>query len=181
MRQESSNRYDTAQIVLQPNDLELLRILAEDFTLLTRKHIELFFPGKSVQRTNFRLQKLLRSGYLSRRYSPLLAPQTALYYLGPKSADALHGDQDAIQDRRRQVAKTADGSLPHLLLTNAVHIKFLTASRDQTNFRLLSRIPHHAPVWNSLNEYGFPLRPDGYVEYDTNGFTFRDFLGARRP
>lgn len=154
-------------VVLQPRDRELLHYLSSDYVLLTREQIAQLFPGRSVRRTNFRLRKLLQAGYLSRRYpAGLLMSHVPLYYLGPRAAEplALDPGDPKLRLRRKQALQLRDGALPHFLLVNAIHIKFLTASREYPDYELLNWIPQHAPIWGTLNQYGFPLRPDGYAE-----------------
>lgn len=167
------------RLVLQEKDRELLRLLAEEFMLLTRSQIGELFPGRSVQRSNFRLRRLLLNKYLSRRTSPLLPTGTALYYLGPLAGEALglEPEDAAISGRRKRALRIADGALPHLVLVNSVHAKFVVAQREYpSEYQVLTHIPQYAPVWNTLNQYGFPLRPDGYVAYRYDAATFCNFL-----
>ena len=168
---------------LQPADIELVRLLREDFVLLTRSQICELFPGRSIRRTNFRLRKLRQAAYLSRRYpAGMLVPKIPLYYIGPRAAEALSRDprDPGVLSRRKQALQLRDASLPHLLLVNSVHIKFLSASRHYSDFELLSWIPQYDSVWQTLNQYGFPLRPDGYGEYRKELLTLRFFLELDR-
>ena len=160
-----SKNYDP--LVLQPKDRQLIEYLATDFVLLTSTQIRELFPGRAVRRTNFRLRKLVRAGYLSRRFpTGILLSHTSLYYLGPRATEALGLDpaDPALRLRRKQALQLRDGVLPHFLLVNTVHIKFLTAARQYPDYELSNWIPQYAPIWNTLNQYGFPLRPDGYAE-----------------
>ncbi len=169
---------------LRPNDQELLRLLAGPFLLLTRRQICELFPGTSVRNTNYRLHRLVRNGYVSRRLYPTAyaAAQIPLYFLGPKAAEAL-GHEPASPEfdtRRRRALQIRDGALPHFLLITSVHIKFLRASDADPDFELLSWIGQHDPIWANLNAYGFPLRPDGYAEYRTGASVISFFLELDR-
>ena len=155
------------RILLQPRDLELVQLLAGDFVLLTRAQIRELFPERSIRRTNFRLRKLIQAGYLSRRHpSGLFSAQLPLYHLGPRAAEALGlpPDNPKLKTRRTQALHLREGALPHLLEVNSVHIKFRAAARDYPDCELLNWIPQHATIWRALNDFGFPLRPDGYAE-----------------
>ena len=170
--------------LLRPNDLELLRLLAGPFILLTRKQIGQLFPGTSVRNVNYRLRRLIRSGHVSRRLYPTAyaAPQVPLYFLGPKASEALGFEPDApeFNARRRRALQLRDGALPHFLLVTSVHIRFLVASREYPDVELLSWIDQYDPIWRALNAYGFPLRPDGYAEYRVGASLIRFFLEMDR-
>lgn len=179
-------QFDTSKrpgrVILQPIDLELLRLLADEFLLLTRQQIGQLV-GRAVRRTNFRLHKLVRGGYLSRRHpTGMLMTPTPLYYLGPKAAEALgrEANDPKLLLRRRQSVQLRDGALPHFLLVNSVHIKFLIAGHDYPNYELLNWIPQYAPVWNTLNQYGLTVRPDGYGECRKSHDTIRFFVEVDR-
>ena len=171
------------RIEIQTADVELIRLLAEHLVLLTRSQICELYPTRSVRRTNFRLRQLFKAGYLSRRYpSGMLMPKIPLYYPGPKAAEALNRQRDDHQvlASRKRALLLRDGAIPHTLLVNAVHIKFLTASLQYKDFELLSWISQHDPLWNTLNRYGFPLRPDGYGEFRKEPVIIRFFLELDR-
>lgn len=170
-------------VVLQPRDIELLRLLATEFILLTRAQIHRLFSGRSIRRTNFRLRQLRMHGYVSCRFpSALLAPRIPLYYVGPRAGLALGAEpaDPKFLARRRQALQLRDGALPHLLLVHSVHVAFLVAARDYPDYELLTWIPQHAPIWQTLNRYDFPLRPDGYGEIRKGQFVFRFFLELDR-
>jgi hypothetical protein len=165
---------------LQPFDVDLLRSLLADFTLLTRQQICQLFPAKSVRNVNFHLHKLRKNGHLSRRLFPAThsIPQIALYYPGPKSGDVLGLDPKDpwLLARRKQALQLIDAALPHFLLVNSVHIKFLTGSSDHPDYELLTWIPRHDALWRTLDDYGFALRPDAYGEYQNEGSVIPFFL-----
>ena len=170
--------------LLTSYDLELLRVLAGDFVLLTRQQICQLFPDRSVRNTNYRLHKLIESGYVSRRFYPSvsLTPKVPLYYLGTKAAEALGFQPDApeILARRKQALQLRDGAIPHFLLVNSVHIKFLTATRDYPDYELHSWIHQYDSLWRILNDHAFPLRPDAYAEFSKDSYTVRVFLELDR-
>ncbi len=168
---------------IQPRDVELLRLLLDHFGVLTRQQICDLFPGRGVRRTNRRLRKLIAAGFLSRR-NPFgyFVERIPLYFLGPCAFDALSIEPtDArLAARRKQAAHLRDRALPHFLLTNEVHIKFLTAEREYPDYQLLSCIPGDDSLWNELNQYGFPLRPDAYLEYRKDSLHFCAFIELDR-
>jgi hypothetical protein len=51
----------------QHRDLSLIRILTEDFRILTTEQIDKLFPMGSIARLSFRLKQLCDAGYLSAR------------------------------------------------------------------------------------------------------------------
>ena len=173
----------TERVIPQSRDLELIQQLAKDFLLLTRRQIAELFPGRSVRRTNFRLRKLHRAGYISRRYpNAMLMARVPLYYLGPNAAEALGLDpQDIkVRQRRRQAIQLKESALPHFLLVNSVHIKFLVAARNYCEFVLLNWVPQYAPIWATLNQYGLPIRPDAYAECRVDALVLRFFVELDR-
>lgn len=170
--------------LLRPNDLELLRLFATDFLLLSRQQIHELFPGQSVRNLNFRLHKLTQLGYLSCRLFPAAVPafQIYLYHLGHKAAHALMLDpaDTALLSRRKHALRLRDGAIPHLMLVTSVHIRFFIASREYPDYKLLSWVPGHSSLWHTLNDYGFPLRPDAYAEFQKDAFVVRFFLELDR-
>ncbi len=173
----------TERVIPQSRDLELIQQLAKDFLLLTRRQIAELLPGRSVRRTNFRLRKLHRAGYISRRYpNAMLMARVPLYYLGPNAAEALGLDAQDIKlrQRRRQAIQLKESALPHFLLVNSVHIKFLVAARNYCEFVLLNWVPQYAPIWATLNQYGLPIRPDAYAECRVDALVLRFFVELDR-
>src|SRR5260370_2018007 len=79
---------------IQPDDLEILRLLETDFLLLTSEQICQFFPNRSRRAINGRLQKLIKAGYLSLRYPGklFLSLNRPSYYLGTKAIRILSTD-----------------------------------------------------------------------------------------
>lgn len=155
--------------LLHPNDLELLRLLAGPFLLLARRQITELFPKESRRNVNYRLQRMIENGYITKRIFPVSysSPRIPLYLLGPKSAEALGLEPSSPQftSQRRRALQLRDGAIPHFFMVTSVHIKFLMASQTVPDFELLSWIDQHDPIWGNLNSYGFPLRPDGYAEF----------------
>ena len=177
------SRHGRIHLSLQPRDVELLRLLLSRFGLLTRQQICQLFPERGLRRTNRRLRLLITAGYLSRR-SPTgyLIQRVPIYGLGPKAFEALNLDprDSALVARRKQAAHLADRALPHFILTNAAHIKFLATEREDPDFKLITWIPGYDSLWNHLAEYDFPLRPDAYLEYQKDGLVFPSFLELDR-
>src|SRR6266852_2266385 len=77
---------------LQPDDLEILRLLDQDFFLLTSEQICQFFPKRSRRAINGRLQRLTKAGYVSLRYPGklFLSLNRPSYYLASKAIRILN-------------------------------------------------------------------------------------------
>ncbi len=181
---EHSLRVPLRHPFLTRNDLELLRLLAKDFLLLTRQQINTLFPDRSLRNTNYRLRKLLIGGFVSRRLYPSVAwgPKIPLYYLGPKATEALGlaPSDPKMLARRKRALQLSDGGIPHHLLVDSVHIRFLVAPKTYPAYELLSWIPQYDALWTTLNDHGFPLRPDGYSEIRQTRVILRFFLELDR-
>jgi hypothetical protein len=52
---------------LQPDDIEIVRLLKEDFLLLTSEQFCQLFPGRPLEEIQKRLDRLVDLGYLSTR------------------------------------------------------------------------------------------------------------------
>jgi hypothetical protein len=157
----------TKRVVPQPRDLSLIRMLAEDFRILAREQIGELFPMGSVARQSFRLQRLRRAGYLSTRPITGFGAATKLgYYLGPKAVELFDPvEQNAVAAIRAQAAELAPSDLVHRMLIDSVHIRFLTATRDYPNYKLVTWVDQYSPWWESVREYGVPIQADAYAEY----------------
>ena len=105
-----------------------------------------------------------------------------LYYLGPNAAEALglDGQDIKLRQRRRQAIQLKESALPHFLLVNSVHLKFLGAARNYPDLVLLNWVPQYAPIWATLNQYGLPIRPDAYAECRVNALVLRFFVELDR-
>lgn len=158
-------------------------MLAGNFVLLTREQISTLLPGRTVRGTNYRLQKLVANGYLARRYpTGPLAVRIPLYYLGSRAAEGLglEPDDRTVAVRRRQAASVRESALAHLVLVNWVEIKFVTAERESSDYKLHAWMPQYDRLWSTLNEDGFPLRPDGYAEFEKDALMYRVFVELDR-
>lgn len=176
-------RKHDSSLRLQPRDVELLRLLLNHFGLLTRRHICELFPGRGIRRTNRRLHKLIAARFISKRLpTTYLMQEIPLYYLGPRAFEALDLDphDPLLIAKRKQAAHLRERALPHFMLTNAVHIKFLTAEIAYPDYKLLSWVPSDDAIWTMLNDLGFPLRPDAYIEFQKDAISHCVFLELDR-
>jgi len=169
---------------LQPDDFEILRLLNQDFLLLTSEQICQFFPKRSRRAIDGRLQKLIKAGYLSLRHPGelFLKLNRPSYYLATKGirilcTDPSHKELHLRPQRSRDFSDTA---LPHLFLTNMVQIKFQIAGNEYPDYRLESWIQQYDPVWTRLNRDGFHLRPDGLAKVWKGDRRFLYFVEADR-
>src|SRR5437667_3617411 len=169
---------------LQPDDLEILRLLKQDFLLLTSEQICQFFPNRSRRAINGRLEKLIKAGYLSLRYPGklFLRLNRPSYYLATKAIRILRTDPSDKQPllRSQRSRDFNDTALLHLLFTNAVQIKFQTAGDQYPDCQLESWIQQYDPVWARLNRDGFHLRPDGLAKVWKGDRRFLYFIEADR-
>jgi hypothetical protein len=155
-------------IVLQERDTSLIRVLAEEFRILSREQIGELFPMGSAARLNFRLKQLRDAGYLSSRSLAALGAAVKYgYYLGPRAIELFPDstEQKVVSSLRTQAAQLAESGLAHRFLVDSIHIRFLTASRHYPNYKLLTWIDQYSPAWEGLREYGVPVQADGYGEY----------------
>lgn len=156
------------KIMLQKRDIALIRMLVEEFRILSREQIGELFPMGSISRLNFRLKQLHDAGYLSTR--PLAKMGKAVkygYYLGPQAVELFDNptEKNIAKDVRSQVPQLAESGLAHRMLVDSVHIRFLTAGRDYPNYRSLTWVDQYSPWWEELRKSGVPLNADGYGEY----------------
>jgi len=172
------------KIKLQPDDVELIRLLGATFLLLDRSHIAQLFPHRSERALNIRLTQLVRAGFLNRRQPRdfFLDPRKPLYYLGSTGQRILDPDSNdpKIRSRLKQARDFSDTALPHFHFSTSIHVKFFAARRQYPDFDLITWIPQYAPIWAILNRHGFPLRPDGYLHYAKKPLTYHTFIEADR-
>ena len=124
-------------IKLQQRDADLLLSLYKDFAFLTRDQVgRLFWPSRTERCVNARLCKIITSGVLSGGIpGGMVVLKVPLYYLGPKANDALNvqpKDGGFLRQRRR-ASEVAPNAIPHCVLANAVHIKFITSYSEGMN------------------------------------------------
>jgi hypothetical protein len=164
MRTAASDKH----ISLQPRDVALIRMLAEEFRILTGEQIGELFPMGSVQRRNFRLKQLRDARFLSSRTLMRMGNASKPgYYLGPRAPELFTDptERNVANGIRAQVAQLAESGLAHRMLVDSIHIRFLTAIREYPNYRLLTWIDQYSSWWKEFQAYGIPIQADGYGEY----------------
>ncbi len=149
-------------------DLDLIRLLAADFVLLSGKQIQALFPQRSSSNIRYRLHRLKSLGFISCRLFPAHydVPKLPLYFVGPKAAEPLsleRSDPTFIAHRKRAIY-LRERAIPHFLLIQSVYSKFLVETRHSNSCQLTSWIQPYDPLWNTFREYGLGFRPDGYGE-----------------
>jgi hypothetical protein len=155
-------------LFLQEHDRTLIHALAEQFRLLTRPQISELLGISSVRALQARLQRLREAGYLSvRLVARMGAARQYAYHLGPKGVDIFDDptERRLAANARTQASQLAVSGLRHRLFVDSVHIRFLSASRDYAEYRLLAWVDQYSPWWNEMQAYGLPAQADGYAEY----------------
>ena len=155
-------------VVLQHRDQSLIRILTEDFRILTTEQIAKLFSMGSNARLSFRLKQLCDAGYLSARALARFGSASKYgYFVGPRAKELFQNptDQRIVASIHNEVPQFADSTLAHRILVDSVHIRFLTAARDYPEYKLLTWVDQYSPSWEELNNYGVPGQADGYGEY----------------
>jgi hypothetical protein len=169
---------------LQPDDLQILRILASDFLLLTDEQIFQLFPGRPPRAIKRRLDRLVDLGYLSRRFPGTLFLSTIrpAYAVGAKVPHLPMLDISNSQTlaRLQRSRDFSDAALAHLLFANFVQIKFQSAIHDHPDYHLESWTSQYDPIWTRLNQSGFNLRPDGLAKIWKGNNRFLYFIEADR-
>src|SRR5260370_15904736 len=180
----STSTNKSGKLELQPDDLEILRLLNQDFLLLTNEQIRQFFPNRSQRAIDGRLQKLIKAGYLSLRYPGklFLKLNRPSYYLATK---AMRNFQTGPSDKRPFLRSLRsrnfdDTGLIHLLFTNAVQIKFQTAGYEYPDYKFEGWIEQYDSVWARLNRDGFQLRQDGLAKAWKGTSRYLHFIEADR-
>src|SRR5438876_11459141 len=155
-------------ISLQHRDISLIRLLWEEFRLINGEQVVELFPMGAMRRRNFRLRQLCDAGYLSSRELIRLGTVAKHgYYLGPRAPELFSDptEQRLVKGIRAQVAQLTQSGLAHRMLVDSIHIRFLTAAREYTNYRLVTWIDQYSAWWKELRTYGVPIQADGYGEY----------------
>jgi hypothetical protein len=171
------------EFVPQPDDLQILRLLAKEFLLLTNEQIYQFFAPRPRRALYRRLDKMVSSGYLYLRYPgpfAMAAPRPA-YYVAPKTAEVL--TQVSVEQLRLRSQRARDFSetaLPHLVFANSVHIKFYTAVRHYPDYHLEKWIPQYNPLWSHFANSDFAVQPDGFAKLRKADRTFLYFIEVDR-
>src|SRR5712692_2118996 len=144
-------------VILQERDLALVRVLTEEFRILSREQIGELFPMGSTTRLNLRLKQLREAGYLSAR--PLSGLGAAIkhgYYLGPRANELFEDptEKRVVETIRKQAVQLSEDGLAHRMLVDSIHIRFLTAARHYVNYKLLTWIDQYSPWWQSPRLWG---------------------------
>jgi len=164
--------------VLQERDTLLLDLLATQFRLLSRDQIGELLPMGSVSRLNFRLKRLVEGRYLSTRLITTRGPSHKLtYYLGPRSLDTFADSehQEIAASAREQAAELTALGLPHRMLVDDIHIRFLVSQRLYPHFKLITWVDQYSQSWEQLRKLGLFFEPDGYGEYRLS-FAFQNVV-----
>jgi len=108
---------------------------------------------------NLRLQKLVSKGYLNRRYrlDKFEHFQSPLYYLGKRGCELAGMNTDEITAYAEKIRSYAERSIPHLLGTYSVLLKFTLESNVQ---RIIGSEDN---IWRELINFG--NKPDAWVQY----------------
>src|SRR5262249_27547277 len=117
-----------------PNDEDkaLVRMLAEDFRLLTRQQINELFPTESHRASLHRLWRLWNGGYVSARcFRTSDGTREIGIFLGPRAWELFDdpAEKTVLISLHREVQDVETSQILRRLLVDWVHIRFLTASR----------------------------------------------------
>lgn len=155
-------------MVLTHRDLRIVTDVNQ-FRILTREQLERLGHFQSKTRANAVLLRLVRFGYLSRRYLPAVAgTQRALYFLGPKGVALTQGTNPS---ERRNIKAISDLFLAHQLLVTDVHIGF----RRDASVRIERWMTDE-----DLRTSQLGIVPDGHIEYTHGDKRFGAFLELDR-
>jgi len=144
--------------VVQERDRIFFRELASVMRVVDREQAQIAFGLRSMRRTNRRLLKLVRAGFLRQIFiANSVIGQKALYALSPNGA-ALIGAAGPVPPLR-QSAFGASPFLLHRLAINEIYLTLKYQPLPRTDLRLVR--------WTSFRETlsaAIPLTPDGYFE-----------------
>lgn len=155
-------------MVLTNRDLHILTDVSQ-FRILTREQLERLGHFQSKTRANAVLLRLVRFGYLSRRYQPAVAgTQRALYFLGPKGVALTQASNPS---ERRNIKALSDLFLAHQLLVTDVHIGFRKEASVQIERWMTDE---------DLRTASFGIVPDGHIEYTLAEKRFGAFVELDR-
>jgi hypothetical protein len=159
-------------MVLTDRDRRVIADVAS-FQVLSGQQLMRLGHFQSKTRTNSTLARLVRHGYLTRRYQPSVAGTSrALYCPGLKAVALLDGATTELERVRRRIAALSDLFLAHQLLVTDVRLAFLASYRD---YQFLG--------WQNdtaLRPLQLGLIPDGHVEYLYRARQFGAFLEIDR-
>lgn len=156
-------------MVLTSRDQRIIRAVAEHGAL-TRAQVAKALGFGSVARTNAVLLRLVKHKYISVRTQPTLAgSRRYVYTIGSHGVELLTGDSRSI----RRFHECSDFFLAHCLGVNDAWLAFATDSTTKFEFvRWLSEV--------ELGRLSLGCIPDGFVEYNIDGYSFGAFLEIDR-
>jgi hypothetical protein len=154
-------------MVLTDRDQQLIK-LVEASGVLTRDQIWRSLKFGSLTRVNAILLRLVRFGYLHRRFQPTLTgSRRAVYLVGPLGWELLLGPSEVRP--RSSWEQRSDLFIEHQLAINDVRLSFEQA-RD---LQLLRFLPE-----SNLRNRALPIVPDAYLEWTHGKTTVAAFLEA---
>lgn len=161
-------------------DIELLKVLSGDLLFATTTIVSILFPATPARTIRHRIRKLLERKFLSRRLYPSSypVPKLSVYFAGPQANTALSQipSESAFLAHRKRAIYMKDSAIPHCLLIQTAHARFLAQTRDPRQSQLLTWIPSYDGIWTKLHDYGFMLNPDAYLELRIEGVICPFFL-----
>lgn len=170
-------------LILQPDDREIVRLLSKEFLLLITEQICQLFPMRPVRALNRRLEKMVRAGFLYRRHPATFGMNTrrVAYYVAPKASQLFDSvSESSLRLRSRRARYFSETAIPHLVFANSVQIKFHTASREYPDYQVEKWIPQYNPLWSNLAGSGVDVQPDGFVKFRKADRTFLCFIEVDR-
>jgi hypothetical protein len=153
-------------MVLTARDVEIVRSVAA-CGALTGEQVRRHHRFGSVGRGNATLLRLVRHGYLARRYQPTVAGTRRPIYVIDRRGIQLLGES------RRALKGASDLFLHHLLLVNDVKFAFQDLACGGYAFQRWLTEPQ-------LRDMKFSPRPDGFVEYSLDAATYSAFIEVDR-
>lgn len=155
-------------MMLTHRDLRIVTDVSQ-FRILTRDQLERLGHFQSKTRANAVLLRMVRFGYLSRRYQPAVAgTQRALYFLGSKGVALTEASNPS---ERRNIKALSDLFLAHQLLITDVHIGF----RREVSVGIERWMTDE-----DLRASQLGIVPDGHIEYTHGEKRFGAFLELDR-
>jgi hypothetical protein len=144
---------------IQKSEITLFRVLRDQFLFLTRAQIQRI-STLETRSLNLRLQKLVSTGYLSRRYrlDKFEHFQSPLYFLGKRGCELAGMSVEEITKYTDNVRSYAERAIPHLLATYDVLLKFILESKVK------QIIGSEDKIWQELINFG--NKPDAWIQYD---------------
>jgi hypothetical protein len=132
-----------SKIVIQPQDIEIFKSLA-DYRFLDTKQILSLFPGKGGPRyLQRRLQKLFHHGYIDRPPSQISYYRTRgqmIYALGNKGAAAIYERRPEIQSKIDWQQKNREVKFPfldHALMISDFRVSLALSFKTKQDARLI--------------------------------------------